>query len=235
MLLNLQTAGRGASHLASVEATMTTAPAEPSPWTKRIDAYSNVPEPIDSGLTDIEPIDTEPVDIELLDFEPSTEPEIEAAASETATATELEPEIVLGDTEDASAFAPEIEPYSEPVAVEEAETEIPRALLRPGPGLIPRRVERPQDEQVGPPFWDDAWEEPPIEEEQFDDVPPDADLAFAAEDLPADLSEEAEKAEAPEVEADEIVGVENVPILAEEIPTPPTPVVRSSRWSRSSG
>ena len=220
MLMNLQTAGRGASRLASVEATMTTAPAEPSPWTKRIDAYSNVPEPIDTGLPHVASIDIEPVDVEPLDFEPSTDPELEAAASETSTATELEPEMVLGDREDASAFAPEIEPFAETVAVEEAETETSRAPLRPGPGLIPRRVERPQAEQDGVPFWDDAWDEPPIEEEQFDDVPADADLVFAAEDLPADIAEEVETSE---VEADEIVGVENVPIFAEEIPPPPTP------------
>ena len=93
---------------------MTTAPAEPSPWTKRIDAYSNVPEPIDTGLPHVVSIEIEPVDVKPLDFEPSTDPGLEPAASETSTATELEPEMVLGDREDASAFAPEIKPFSEP-------------------------------------------------------------------------------------------------------------------------
>ena len=212
MLSNLQTAGRGASRLATMEPITTTAPTEPSPWTKRIDAYSNVPEPIDTALTDVDPLDIEPI----------AEPEPEAAVPESATAFEPEPEPALTEVEDASAFAPEVEGSSEPTAVEEAEAESPRAPLRPGPGLIPRRVERPQAaEDEGVPYWDEAWEEPPIEEDLFDDdLPADAHLVFAAEDLPVDIAEEGST---PDVEEDEIVVAENEAVLAAELPSSPAP------------
>jgi hypothetical protein len=224
MLLNLQTASRGAPRQASMEAITTTLPAEPSPWTKRIDAYSNVPKPIDTDLTDMEPVDVEPIDTDLTDMEPiDTEPvaveptaelEDETSASETAAAIEMEPETDLVDAVEASVFAAEIEPSSEPVMIEEAQVETSRLPLRPGPGLIPRRVERPEAEQVGEPFWDDAWEEPPNDEGLFeDDLPPDADLIFAVEDLPADIAEGGETAE---VEADEVVALESEPVVAVE-------------------
>jgi hypothetical protein len=244
MLLNLQTAGRGASRQATMEVT-TTALAEPSPWTKRIDAYSNVPQPIDTEpieteVVDNEPIDTEPVDTERVHIEPV---EVDAVAEPDDAATDLEivpsaeqpTEGLLVDTLDDSAFAPEIEPAADAIAIENAEPEL-RVPLRPGPGLIPRRVERPRAEEVGAPFWDEAWEEPPIEEEPYDDLPPDADSLLTLEHLPGEVTEAEvteEAADGPDVEAVELVAEEDVelaaeedhPIFADEALTEPGPVL----------
>ena len=121
MLLNLQTAGRGASRQATMDVT-TTALAEPSPWTKRIDAYSNVPQPID----------TDPIETELVDIEPSTpsrsipswsiasqsrsnpsqSPMTRPPTSRMSRAQSSPPKRLLVDTLDESAFAPEIESAS---------------------------------------------------------------------------------------------------------------------------
>jgi len=228
MLLNLQTAGRGASRVATMDVT-TTAPAEPSPWTKRIDAYSKVPQPIDTELVDTAPIDTELVDTELVDtelveVEPVAEPDDEALDPENVPSAEQPTEALLVDTLDESAFAPEIEPPSETIAIENAEPEL-RAPLRPGPGLIPRRVERPRAEEAAAPFWDEAWEEPPIEEEPYDDLPPDADALLTLEHLPAVTEEVTEEAHGPDVEMVELVTEEDHPIFADEAPSAPAPAL----------
>ncbi|HEX2403685.1 MAG TPA: hypothetical protein VHM29_03200, partial [Acidimicrobiia bacterium] len=199
MLLNLQTAGRPTTRLNAIETTPAV-PAEPAPWTKRIDAYSNVPEPIDT-----DPIDGDPLVSVPTVAEPASEPELEMAVAEVeavevaepetssgleATVEELEAESVSVETDEVFARSPEVEPVSAPAPAEGDGAETPRAPLRPGPGLIPRRVERPRAEEgVGPsisPFWDGVWEEPPIEDEPYDDVPPDADLVLIDEDRPVE-------------------------------------------------
>ena len=247
MLLNLQTAGRGASRQATMEMT-TTALAEPSPWTKRIDAYSNVPQPIDTEpietelvdtdpidtkLIDTEPIDTEPIDTELVDTDPVeellAEPDGEAPDLENVPSAEQPTERLVVDTLNESAFAPEIEPLLDAIAIENAEPEL-RVPLRPGPGLIPRRVQRPRADEVAAPFWDEAWEEPPIEEEPYDDLPPDADSLLTLDHLPAEVTEaevteEVEEADGPDVEELELVTEEAHPIFADEALSAPAPAL----------
>ena len=189
MLQNLQTAGRGASRLPSME--VTTAPADPSPWTKRIDAYSNVPEPIDTDQTDADSFEPEPI---VSDSITASEPEL---AEPELAELEAEPEAVPIDVEEVPTTDPELEPplaamvIEEVTTVDDAETGIPRAPLRPGPGLIPRRVERIPVREEAEPFWDEAWQEPPVEHEPYDDLPPDADLVLADEEPQAEVMEEA--------------------------------------------
>jgi hypothetical protein len=234
MLQNLQTASRGASRQASTGAT--TAPAEPSSWTKRLDAYSNVPEPIDTAdPNDTGPLEPDPTSSDAIaasEPEP-TEPEPaepqaaepEPAESGDEPGTEPDSEPVLIDVGEVSAIAAEIEPpfaatdIEEAEGVENAEAGIPRAPLRPGPGLIPRRVERTPAQAEAEPFWDDAWLEPPVEEEPYDDLPPDADLVFADEEPHVEVAEEAV---IPVAEAEE-GQIEEEAIFAEEIPQAPEP------------
>ena len=228
MLQNLQTAGRGASRLASMD--MTTAPPEASPWTKRIDSYSNVPEPIDTDRNDPVALEPDPVlNGAIAASEPenaeteSAEPEMGELEIDEPEAAVLgdasDPEPVLIEVEEVSAFAPEPEPpfsaafVEEAEAVEDAGAEVPRAPLRPGPGLIPRRVERTPAKEDAEPAWDAAWLEPPVEDEPYDDVPLDANLVFADEDPPVEVAEEAD-APVPEVEG----LIEEEPIFAEETP-----------------
>ncbi len=229
MLQNLQTAGRGPSRLASMD--MTTAPAEASPWTKRIDSYSNVPDPIDTDRNDPDALEPDPVlNGAITASEPESaepenaEPEMgefeigEPEAADLGDASDPEP--VLIEVEEVSAFAPEPEsPLAATViegekAVEGAEAEVLRAPLRPGPGLIPRRVERTPAKEEAEPAWDEAWLEPPIEDEPYDDVPLDANLVFADEEPQVEVAEEADAAV---TEADAGL-IEEEAILAEETP-----------------
>jgi hypothetical protein len=224
MLLNLQTAGRGASRLATMDVT-TTPPDEPSAWTKRIDAYSNVPEPLDTEPYDTEPIDTGSVDAEPVELETVAEHDDVASDPDDVPSAEHPTETLMVETLDVSAFAPEIESPPDPIAIEDSELGI-RAPLRPGPGLIPRRVERPRAEEVTTPFWDEAWDEPPIEEEPYDDLPPDADAFLARGHLTEEVTEESpEESDGPDIEAMELVTEEDHPIFAEEAPLAPLPAI----------
>ncbi|MGH8948765.1 MAG: hypothetical protein ACRDXF_07895, partial [Acidimicrobiia bacterium] len=228
MLLNLQTAGRGASRPASME--VTTAPAVPSPWTKRIDAYSNVPEPIDTDQVNADQTDTSLLAPDPTFSEPIAPSEQEADELESAepgdvpgTEPDLEP--VRIEVEDVSPIAPEVEPalaatdIEETTAVEDAKTGLPRSPLRPGPGLIPRRVERTPARDEAEPFWDEAWQEPPVEDERFDDLPPDADMVFGDDEPQVVVAEEAE-GPVTETEEDPSEGdaIFADAIFAEEIP-----------------
>ncbi len=56
------------------------------------------------------------------------------------------------------------------------------------------------------------WEEPPIDDEPYDDLPPDADLVLIDEDLPVEVAPASET-----LEEVEVVAYEEPPILAEEI------------------
>ncbi|HEU5111673.1 MAG TPA: hypothetical protein VFU96_00050 [Acidimicrobiia bacterium] len=241
MLSNLQTAGRPTARFAAFEAPPV--PVEPAPWTKRLDAYSNVPEPIDT-----DPIDDGPLALAPTVIDPISEPEIEEALAEIETDDTAEPEtrsgleptsdeVALGiepvldeadgtvetdetaETDDVPALAAEIEPNSAP-AVASIEVETSRAQLRPGPGLIPRRVQRPRDEEeMEPsisPFWDEAWAEPPIEDEPYDDVPPDADLVLIDNEPPVAAAAVVEVGEDVDLAADQVE-----PIVAEETAAAP--------------
>jgi hypothetical protein len=229
MLQNLQTAGRGSSRLASMD--MTTAPAEASPWTKRIDSYSNVPEPIDADRNEPETLEPDPVlngaiapsEREFAGPE-MDEPEMDELEIDRPEAADLgdasQPEPALIEIEEVSAFAPEPEPPMAATVIEEAETiedagaDMLRAPLRPGPGLIPRRVERTPAKEETEPLWDEAWLEPPVEDEPYDDVPPDANLVFPDEDPQVEVADDSD---VPVVEAEEAL-IEEESIIAEEMP-----------------
>ena len=199
----------------------------------------SITEPVDTEPVDTEPVDTEPVDTERgdadpVEVEPVAEPNDEAPDLENVPSAEQPTEPLLVDTLDESVFAPEIEPTADPIAIEDAEPEL-RVPLRPGPGLIPRRVERPRTEEVAAPFWDEAWEEPPIEEEPHDDLPPDADSLRNLEHLPAEVTERgqrspkprsrksARRGDDPDVEAVELVTEVDHPIFADEALSAPAP------------
>ena len=148
MLSNLQTAGRPAARLWPSRLPRPFR-REPAPWTTRLDAYSNVPEPIDT-----DPIDGGPLgigfhphraDLRARDREAPAELDNEEAAEfETASGPEptfggvdLEAGPVpdeTGETDEVFTAAAEVEPISAPVT--DVDVETPRAPLRPGPGLI---------------------------------------------------------------------------------------------------
>ncbi|MGH8871273.1 MAG: hypothetical protein ACRDWS_04805 [Acidimicrobiia bacterium] len=171
MLQNLESAGRGAARLAPVESFGET-PAEPAPWTQRIDAYSNVPAPLD---TEQEP-----------------EPVIDVPAPPLGVPVE-EPFVV-----EEPVLVEEPAPVDDMTVEPEAKVEVPPvtprpAPMRPGPGLIPRRVDRPaaveDSDQIfpprvePPPLAGSPWDEPlSVEEPLHDDVPPAADEALSEED-----------------------------------------------------
>jgi len=100
MLQNLQIAGRAVPVMAPIEAPVTE-PTEPSPWTKRIEAYSSVPDPIDE-----------------LEAEAATEPE-PASEPELVAESELEPELEAVAESKPEIPDPEPEPVSESVAAED--------------------------------------------------------------------------------------------------------------------
>jgi hypothetical protein len=236
MLQNLQTAGRGASRMASMD--VTTAPAEASPWTQRIDSYSNVPEPIDTDRNDLDSLEPDPVLNGAIAASEPESVELETAAVETvepeaADLGDADPEPVLIEDEEVSAFAPEPEPPIAATVIEEAEAvddagaEVLRAPLRPGPGLIPRRVERTPAKEEAEPAWDEAWLEPPVEDEPYDDVPLDANLVFADEDPQVEVAEEAD---APVTEAEEGL-IEEEAIFAEMTAQPSEPSLPTAEES----
>jgi hypothetical protein len=180
MLLNLQTAGRSPSFSAPAPAAPADAP-EPSPWARRLDAYSNVPAPIDDRAEVADEEDsgrTEPATTDSVDQEEPTQPE----PATTDSVDQEEP----GPT-GPGAIAP-------PAAVSDDEEGLAQSgqpvPLRPGPGLIPRQVVRPRAEtswsSTEPSDWDSAWEEPPPYEEPYDELPSDAALVFAEDEPVSD-------------------------------------------------
>jgi hypothetical protein len=196
MLLNLQTAGRSPSFSAPAPAAPAEMP-EPSPWAKRLDAYSSVPAPIDDR--------TEPLDEEMADLPEPVTAEPESAEPESAEPVTTEPESAEPvRTEPESAEPVTTEPESaEPDPTKREDTSPAPAVstdveaivdpgqsapLRPGPGLIPRQIVRSPVEGPAslsePPDWDAAWEEPPAHEEPYEALPSDAAFVFA-DDEPA--------------------------------------------------
>jgi hypothetical protein len=194
MLLNLQTAGRSPSFSAPTPAAPAEA-VEPSPWAKRLDAYSNVPEPIDDRIEAVDedvPESPEPVTTEHEEPEPTV---AETAEDEAIEADSAAPE----DTG---------HPETDPADVESVLDLGQPAPLRPGPGLIPRQVVRPgvatTSPSPDPPDWETAWEEPPAHEEPYEDVPLDAAYVFADEEPVEDdaaIGEEETKARIEQPEA----------------------------------
>ncbi len=234
MLLNLQTAGRAVPVMAPIE-TEVMEPTEPSPWTKRIDAYSSVPEPIDEpeeqAAPEPEPVgEPEPVAETESVVEPEPEP-----VTETESVVEPEPDLVA---ELETGADPRLEPVSletldDAHDVPELETldaedavvgliESRSVPLRPGPGLIPRRIERAPDTQdIEGQDWELAWEEPPVYEETYDELPPDAHAVLiehepALEQVEPAVTEVVEEVEGVgEVEAVEEVEEANEPVPEE--------------------
>ncbi|HSK07695.1 MAG TPA: hypothetical protein VK990_09265 [Acidimicrobiia bacterium] len=171
MLYNLESVGRPAARLAPIESMGQ--PVEAPSWTKRIDAYSNVPEPL--------------------------EVEDEDASRQVADVVPPLVEIVSADDKIAAVFAPapiEDEPAEKTVAIDPIERAAPgsgTARLRPGPGLIPRRVEPssggagqvPSSGVARPPLADSPWDEPPPDAEPpQDDMPSDGSEEYYEETPP---------------------------------------------------
>jgi hypothetical protein len=176
MLYNLESAGRPAARLVPIEI-LGRASAETASWTKRIDAYSNVPEPLDA--------------------------EGERGPRRTVETVAPIVEIVSADDHIAAVFEPapieDQEPVAGTIAAEPTEEVAPRsgtARLRPGPGLIPRSVDRPpsgEPDQVlaSPPerrpLADSPWDEPPMEAEPpHDDIPSEGSEEYYEESTPPD-------------------------------------------------
>ncbi len=174
MLQNLQTAGRSPSYFSPAPDSPAPEP-EPAPWAKRLEAYSSVPAPVDE--TEAIPIQ-KPAPPQLAD---TSEAEVPKAVEPPEAA---EPSEAL-ESPEARVVPQEVE-VTDPV--EPPGRSAPSTpSLRPGPGLIPRQVTRAPFEAVSgsaePPDWDAAWEEPPVyEEPSYEELPPDAALAFFDEE-----------------------------------------------------
>jgi hypothetical protein len=198
MLSNLELVGRPTAPLVPVERLAETVP-KPGSWTKRIDSYSRVPEPLEEGAAGVPSRRSED----------SVIPKVEVVSADDQIAAVFEPAPIVDETPAAT------------VEMEAIETKAPqpdRPRLRPGPGLIPRPATGPSSdpEQVfAPPpdrgpLADSPWEEPAVEEEPGDDVP-------------LERSEEGHQ-EAPEEEAPEPVsagpqaGVDGVEEPEPEVP-----------------
>jgi hypothetical protein len=198
MLHNLEAVGRPAARLVPIES-LGQSPVEPASWTKRIDAYSNVPEPLEIG----------------------NESGLRAGAEQRPPIVE----IVSANDEIAAVFEPMPVDDPEPGAgtisaepIEQTAPQVPVARLRPGPGLIPRRPDRPPAESpdrvfASPPerhpLAASPWDEPPMEEAPPDDV------------LPSDWVEEHREEITPPDAVFEPAGAEpEVGYEAEESPLP---------------
>jgi hypothetical protein len=177
MLSNLRTVGVLASPTAPDPAVPESHP-QPAPWARRLDAYSNVPAPIDEVTDD----DTDDPAVPI-DETTSDEPDLP----------------VPDDAELDETDAPQPENLSQPAQP---------APLRPGPGLIPREVRRitpvPSSHSAEPPDWEAAWEEPPdYELPAYDDLPHDADLVYFDEEPGLDETPAAEDETVTPVSTDE--------------------------------
>jgi hypothetical protein len=209
MLLNLQTAGRSPSYYSTAPAPTTSEP-EPSPWAKRLDAYSNVPAPIDDVVVDGEVLDERDEVGESVAVVP--EPEAEPALpSAEMPEPEAEPAGDLTADEPEPVAEPTLAPADVPVAdvpAADVASDQP-AALRPGPGIIPRLVVRPPTDSTStePPDWDAAWEEPPLDEEHhYEELPPDAAMVFFDEEPVVEQAPVAEEPW-PAVATDEETGL----------------------------
>lgn len=170
MLQNLAAVGRVAG-LRPIE-TATEEPSEPSPWTRRIDSYSNIPEPLDlddrtPSPSDIETTkEPEPVDVQ-------DRPVVEIVAADDRVAAVIQaPDPADLPVDEHVAEADEAFP-------DEADG-LPQEVrrVRPGPGLIPRPapyqagvevpavLETPQVEQVFAEAPGSSFEEPSIVDEE---------------------------------------------------------------------
>jgi hypothetical protein len=215
MLSNLESVGRPAARLVPVERLGEAVP-KPASWTKRIDAYSRVPEPLEEGADAARPRPSEE----------SVTPKVEVVSADDKVAAVFEPAPIVEEAPEAATV--EMEPF---------EAEAPRAVppkLRPGPGLVPRPAPAPSadPEQVFTPppergpLAASPWEEPPVAEENRDDDPGGRSGA---------AYEEADQKEAPEpvsagpqadVEVDEPAGVASATEAFEE-PEPDVPEAES--------
>jgi len=129
---------------------------EPAPWRERIDVYSKVPEPLDTDT-------------------PGPEPVVDEVDPPGPEAAPLAPE--------AAPLAPDAAPRA-PEAREEPQP-APYRPLRPGPGLIPRKVELQTSfetaDQVFAPHSDreSSWGEPPMDEPPpYEEATSDADPEY---------------------------------------------------------
>ena len=201
MLQNLETAGHGSARLVPTESV-----AEiplPAPWRERIDAYSKVPEPLETETPGPEPV----VDEVVQESEPVVD-EVAPLAPETAP------------------LAPAAPPLA-PEAREEPPS-APSRPLRPGPGLIPRRVE-PQtsfetpDQVFAPlPGPESSWGDPPMDEPPpYEEATSDADPEYFDEETePLVASAPLIDAEtAVNAEGDEAIEPDEAAVLA-EVPDP---------------
>ncbi len=166
MLQNLESVGHGSARLVPSEP-LAEMP-EPAPW-RSIDAYSKVPEPLDTEPPAPEPV----VDEAVLESEPVDEGDLE---------TESVMDQVDPPTTESASLALETAPHALEAAplAPEAREETPPAPsrpLRPGPGLIPRKVE-PQTRFETPD------QEPPRDEPPpYEEVVSDADPEYIAAEL----------------------------------------------------
>lgn len=203
MLYNLESVGRPAARLAPIESMVRPAP-ETTSWTKRIDAYSKVPEPLE--VED--------------DLAPRQGGDIVAPVVE----------IVSADDRIAAVFepAPSDEPVDRASAVEPIAGAAPSpatARLRPGPGLIPRRVDPSAEADRGtgahparPPLSDSPWDEPPPDAEPpQDDMPSDGSEEYYEETTVADPVPEPVVEVAPAIEVTPAIEVAPAAVVE---PTP---------------
>jgi hypothetical protein len=200
MLQNLKTVERVPASISAPEAAITAG--ESSPWAKRLDAYSAVPEPVDLVEASPEPVDLveavpEPVDLE-----------VEAATTEPAD------ELLATD--------PPAQPAADAPA--QVESQIPQPL-RPGPGLIPRpardRSQAGSSTGAEPSDWDLVWEEPSLDEDpSYEEPPADAAELFAVDSTAVE-----------EEQMDEAVAEPEPPAPTTE-PEPPEPSTESVAEAR---
>jgi hypothetical protein len=171
MLSNHRTAGPPSAQSA-LASPAPAAEADPSPWARRLDAYSSVPAPIDDA--------DEPEEVGLEADEPAADLIEQISGTETPTPPE-----VAAPAEPETATPSDLEAAAQP------------ARMRPGPGLIPRQVKRiapvPSSLSDEPVDWDTAWEEPPIYEESYEELPSDADRVFLDELSEAQVVEQVDE------------------------------------------
>jgi len=180
MLSNLESVGRPAARLVPIESVGQVTP-EPASWTKRIGAYSTVPEPLDDEEAGVKPRRAAA----------TFAPKVEVVSADDQIAAIFEPAPLIDD--DAPALTIDVEP----IEGRAPGSGTPR--LRPGPGLIPRPASTPADdlEVFAPPpargpLADSPWDEPPMDAEPpHDDMPSDGSEEYYEDDTPVEAPEPA--------------------------------------------